>query len=423
VKSLVKLIFCLALFFVPIQFGFSRGDKLIPQIVDGPGWATKFDITNVSTAANIVGTMRLAFYHNNGTLWTLQTTLGTGSSFTLSIGARQTLHVETQGATPSIAAGYAVIYDEETTNSEYSEDFVLGISVYYVVLNGTSVVDTVTVTVPQPTALAKFPVEIDNVKNINSGLAVANLSGATNAIKIDLFRHDWVGVAPDYLPDYSVSFNLASGEQQGMYLDNSALFPNLKSFKGMAEITADGPIALLGLLSTVASDGTARYATLVPVDMESLRRNSYLAVLQAETNANPFMPLDLDNMVSDFYRVAGNPDGYSWDLAYQYGTTSNPADTTTRYLKAYNGAAIVSLGTYDSAAFDAISLSTLKGLTYTAGNSIDLSGSNLFLRRTFAVHTDLGNYAKMRIFRIIDTTASDGIRPLQDLVLEVVVYK
>jgi hypothetical protein len=421
VKSLVKLIFCLALFFVPIQFGFSRGDKIIPQIVDGPGWATKFDITNVSSAVN-VGKMRLVFYHNNGKLWTLQTTLGTGSSYTLSIGPRQTLRVETLGATQPVSAGYAVIYDEETDNSAYSEDFVLGISVYYVVLNGTSVVDTVTVTVPQPTALAKFPVEIDNVKNINSGLAVANLSGATNAIKIDLFRSDWVGVAPDYLPDYSANFNLASGEQQGMYLDNSALFPNLKSFKGMAEITADGPIALLGLLSTVASDGTARYSTLVPVDMESLRRNSYLAMLQAETDANPFMPLDLDNMVSDFYRVTGNPDGYSWDFAYQYGTTNIPSDTTTRYLKAYNGAAIVSLGSYDAAAFDAISLSTLKGLTYAANNSIDLSGPNLYLRRTFAVHTDLGNYAKMRIFRIIGTPASDG-RPLQDIVLEVVVYK
>jgi hypothetical protein len=418
VKSLVKLIFCVALFFVSIQVGFSRGDKIIPQVVDGPGWATKFDLTNVSTssAGNIVGTMRLAFYHNNGTPWTLQTSVGTGSSFTLTIGARQTLRVETLSATQPVAGGYAIIYDEEAQNSEYSEDFVLGISVFYVVLDGSKVVDTVTVSVPQPTALAKIPVEMNDTQGIYSGLAVANWAGASNVIKIDLYSSSGASSG-------SVSFTLSSGEQRAKFFDDSTLFPSLKSFKGMAEITADGPIALLGLLQTRAGDNTPRYSTLVPVDMESLRRNSYMVLLQADTDLNPFMPLDLDAMVSDFYRVTGNPDGYSWDLEYRYGSTSNPSDTSTRYLQAYNGTAIVSLGTYADAPFDALSLPDLKGVTYTANNSINLTGdSNLYVNRTFAVRTDLRNYAKMRIFRIIDTTDPDS-RPLRDIVLEVVVYR
>jgi hypothetical protein len=425
VKSLVKSIFCLALFFVPIQFGFSRGDKIIPQIVDGPGWATKFDLMNVSSRppdgttnpkGDIIGTFRLAFYHNDGTPWSIQTNKGTGSSFSLTLYARQTLRIETLSATQPLSGGYAVIYDEEPNNSDYSENYVLGISVFYVVLDGPKVVDTVTVSVAPPTALAKVPVEIDDTQGINSGLAVANWAGATNSVRIDLYDEN----GNKYSRSASVS--LASKEQKAQYLTDQSLFPELTSFKGMAEFTAVGPVAILGLLGTRASDSTQRYSTLVPVDMESLRRNTYLAVLQAETDGNPAMPLDLDNMVSDFYRADANPDFFSWDLEYMYGTKSNPSDTTIRYLSMFNGAGIASLsGTYNNDQFDAISLSYLKSLTYTT-NDIDLSGSNLYLRRTFAVRTDLGNYAKMRIFRIIDTTSSD-FRPLIDLVLEVVVYR
>ena len=41
-----------------------------------------------------------------------------------------------------MGAGYAVIYDEESGNSEFSEDYVLGISVFYVLSNGSEVGDT-----------------------------------------------------------------------------------------------------------------------------------------------------------------------------------------------------------------------------------------------------------------------------------------
>jgi hypothetical protein len=429
VKSLVKLIFCLALFFVPIQFGFSRGDKVIPQIVDGPGWITKFDLTNVSTntAGNIAGTFRLAFFHNDGTPWTLQVKdFGAANSFSLTIGARQTLRIETLGTTQPVTGGYAIIYDEEPQNSAFSEDFVLGISVFYVVLNGSSVADTVTVTVAQPTAVAKMPVEMNDGQGTYSGLAIVNRSGASNPIRVDLYSSNWVGGPPDNPPDYTATFNLASNEQKAMFFDNASnptLFPNLKSFKGMAEITAIGPFALLGLLQTRAGDFTPRYSTLVPVDMESLRRNSYMALLQADiplpnmTNGY-IMPLDLDNMVSDFYRVTGNPDGYSWDLEYRY----DAPDTTSRYLQAFNGAAIVSLGTYDAAGFDAISLPTLKAVSYTANNIVNLSlNPDNDLLRTFAVRTDLGNYAKFRIFRTVNTTINS--QPYVDLVLEVVIYR
>jgi hypothetical protein len=408
--------FCLALFFVPIQFGFSRGDKLIPQVVDGPGWATKFDITNVSTSSdgNILGTMRLAFYHNDGTAWVLQTNQGTGSNFTLTLHARQTLRVETLGASASVSAGYAVVYDEEPQNSAFSEDFVLGISVYYVVLNGASVVDTVTIFVPPPTALAKLPVQVDDSKGINSGIAIANWAKASNSVKVDLYNESGVKYG-------SSTLTLKSGEQQAMYLNNESLFPGLTSYKGMIEITATGPVVVLGLLETRASDTTPRYSTLLPVDMESLRRNSYMVLLQADTDDNPYMPLDLDYMVSDFYRVTGNPDGYSWDLEYRYGSTSNTSDTSTRYLRVFNGATISALsGTYNGAQFDAISLPDLKGLTYSTSD-VDLSGSNLYEQRAFAVKTDLGNYAKIRIFRIINTTAN-GL-PYRDLILEVVIYR
>jgi len=46
-KTLAKFMFCLALFAFAARMGFSRGDKVIPQVADGGGVTTTFDLTNV----------------------------------------------------------------------------------------------------------------------------------------------------------------------------------------------------------------------------------------------------------------------------------------------------------------------------------------------------------------------------------------
>ncbi len=423
VKSFVKFALFVALLAGAVQTGFSRGDKIIPQVADGPGWVTKFDLTNISSAQDITK-MRLSFYKNDGTKWTLQTSQGTGSDFMLSIGARQTLRVETLGASSQVTTGYAVVYDEETLNSRYSEDFVLGISVFYVASTSSGPADTVTVTVPTPTAVADIPVQMDDAHGIYSGLAFVNwlksspaATPSTNNVSITLYSENGVKYGS------TKTITLGAGKQEWSgFLDNTDLFPGLKSFKGMAEIICDGPIGLLGLLQTRTGDGNAQFSTLVAVDREALRRNTYMVVIQASTDGNPRMPVDLDNFAVDYFRKDDGTEAYPWDLEYRYSST----DRTNRYLQPDNGAALAFIGSRDDVGFDDITLPGLKALSYSSSN-LDVSGSNLYTGYTFAVRTDIGNYAKIRIVRIIDTTDNTSVPGStlynKDLVLEVYIYK
>jgi hypothetical protein len=225
----------------------------------------------------------------------------------------------------------------------------------------------------------------------------------------------------------SNTFSLDDGNQKAEYLDQ--LFPNLKTFKGMAEITADGPISLLGLLQTRASDSSPRYSTLIPVDKESLRRNSYVVLLQTSVQDNAtYMPIDIDAFTVDFFRTTRPSNGshpdivddWSWDLLYDHSSGS----ITNRYLTPINGAAIAPIGVRDDTAFDAISLPDLRALNNYGTSNLDLSdgSTNLVNAFAFAVRTDLRNYAKARIIRIINTTAG-GSNQYKDLVLEVIVFR
>ena len=409
-RNIFRLMFCLALLSSAVPLAFSRGDKIIPQVVSGAGWSTKFDLTNVSPNRAITN-MRLVFYLNNGAPWAVQTNRGTGA-IQLSLQPRQTIRVETTGGLAG--AGYAVIYDEEEENSRYSQDYALGISVFYVFSGASGVVDTVTVPVAQPTAAAVLPVEMNDSQKTYSGLAIANWAGYTNTITLNLYPDNW---NPSMQPR-TVTFQLQEREQRAEFLDEN-LFPGLTSFKGMAEITAVGPVALLGLLQTAAVGGQ-QYATLIPVDKEALRRNSHMVLLQVIDDDNPYTPLDIDGFTSDYFRIIGvagdTTESYSWDLEYRY----EAPDGNVRFFRPVNNAEMAYLGIQNSDNFDAISLPDLKALSYSY-DDFDLSGSNLQVNATFAVHTDVGNYAKIRIVQIVDTTY--GSRLNKDLVLEVYIYK
>jgi hypothetical protein len=423
-KTLAKLLFFFVLFPAVARMGFSRGDKVIPQVVNAAGWTTTFDLTNVSPSQDI-SNMVLSFYRNDGSKWSLQlnqvigtsSTTRTGSDFTLSIKARQTLRLQTSGGTEG--SGYAVLYDNEIGNSQFSADYVLGISDYYTYSNDSGVVDTVTVSVPQPTAAATIPIQV-NHPDIDSGFAIVNCTNGDNTVTVRLYNSD--GTLYKNPVNFTLSPTGTNKEQQRVqFLSERNLFPELATanFKGMAEVTATKPFALLGLLQTTAAVG-AQYSTLVSVDKEALRNNSYVAFLQAPTYDNTIMPLDIDSFTSDYFRTEGNAGGdvddWSWDIQYMW----NSPNTTSPYFRVVNGAQIVSLGYKNDADFDAISLPTLRGLTYSSSD-IDLTGSNLYLWRTFAVRTDIGNYAKFRIAKIIDD--SYGGNPLQHMILEVNVFK
>lgn len=413
-KTLSKFLFCMVLLSGAVPAGFARGDKLIPQVVDGPGWNTYFDLTNVSPEVPINGTMRLSFFKSDGSPWSLETNLGTKSSFDLNLAPRQTLRVETRGG-PQLTAGYAVIFDQEPLNSEYSEDYVLGISVFYVYSENSVPVDTVTVSVPQPTAVAMAPVEVSASADINSGIVIANWAGEENAVTLRLYHEN----GTQFGGDREVTFTLQPGQQRSAYLNEQVLFGELanQNFKGMMEVIATGPVALLGLRQTTAVTGF-QFATLVPVDKESLRRNTNMVLLQASDDDNPFMPLDIDNFTVDYFRTTDGTEKYPWDLEYRYV----PPNSEARYLEAKNNAGIVSIGFRDNGEFDSISLPQLKALNYQKNGRIDLPDTILNrIGFTFAVKTDIGNYAKVRIVRVVDTNDDPFFN--KDLVLEVTVYK
>ena len=64
-RSCVWILFSFLAFALP---AFSRGDKCIPQVVDGSDYHTKFDLVNISPQQSISGTFKLRFFHSDGTL-------------------------------------------------------------------------------------------------------------------------------------------------------------------------------------------------------------------------------------------------------------------------------------------------------------------------------------------------------------------
>ncbi len=397
--------------------GYARGDKVIPQVADGGGIRTKFDLTNVSPSATIAN-FRLRFYAADGNPWTVNTTLGPGSDFALNIAPRQILRVETLGTTSPAISGYAVIEDNEPNNyrpgttSVYSMDYVLGISVYYEISTSRGVVDTVSVPVSRPTALGTFPVEYTRAKGICTGIAVVNLTDSTNQVRISLYPSG-TGAAAEFTLD------LAAREHRAEFFHQN-MFPALlnQDFKGIAEFKADGPLAILALLQTNSYSGDVRYATLVATDREALRRHSYMYVPEPGYigSVSNTMPVDVDNFVVDFFRVGGE-ESYPWDFVYE------ATDRTTRQLKPVNSAAFAPLGLKTDAEIDAVSLPQLRSLTYTA-DPIDMSDGKPGLQTwySFAVRTEIGNFAKVRLVSTKASVDSEG-NPFVDLMFEATVYR
>ncbi len=413
-NSWLGIIFAFSLQAVP---GFSRGDKVIPQVADGSGIRTKIDLTNVSPSVTIAN-FRLRFYTQNGTPWTMKTNLGQASDFPLNIGPRQTFRIETLGATSPSASGYAVMEDNEPNNyrpgttTVFSMDYVLGISVYYEISNSRGVVDTVSVPVGEPTALGTFPVEYTPAKGVYTGIAVVNLTNSTNQVQINLYPS-----GAGYEGKYTL--NLAAAEQRAEFFHQN-MFPQLatQDFRGLAEFKAAGPLAILALLQTNSYTGDVQYATLVPTDREALHRHSYMYVPEASYVGlgNNTMPVDVDNFVVDFFRVEGD-ESYPWDFVYE------ATDRTTRQLKPVNRAGFAPLGVKNDNEIDAVSLPELMSLTYTA-DPIDMSDGKPALQTwySFAVLTEIGNYAKVRLISTKLLKDKDG-NPFLDLMYEVVVYR
>jgi hypothetical protein len=385
----------------------ARGDKVIPQVPDGIGgdgtvWKTKFDITNLGpTPETRITNVRVLFFHQNGTPWTVATNLGNVSEITLDLGAFQTIRIETRGTTSTLTSGYAIVRNLEPT-TQFSEDHEVALTVFYEISRGSSVIDTVSVEVGQPTMAWVFPVETDVARNLLTGFAAVNLADAANTLTLSLYTAT-TPTSGNATLRQERQITLNANEQRSRFLVDASLFPDVTPFKGMLLGRSEKPVSILALLQT-AIPGGVQYATMVPAYADALRRNTAMYLRQG-------FPLDADIPVSDY---VGNPnDTLPWDLLYE------TQGTTSRRLLPRSGAAFSVIGTRTADQFDdEVTISFLRGLTYGT-NPIDLSegSANLASGFAFAIRTALGQYVKVRIAEVINRGNE------RDLALEMYVYR
>jgi hypothetical protein len=387
--SRIRFALCMVLAFMIALVApvFAHGDKVNPQVADGINsgdgtvFRTKFDITNLGTDASI-SKVTLLFFRQDGTAWNVATNKGTATQLTLNLGPRQTIGIETLSMS-TLTAGYAILRNLESTTA-FPEEYDVGITVFYEVLRGGSVIDTISVPVGQPTVYWTFPVETEILQNLVTGIAIVNLVNTTNSVKLDLWQASASSSGATFYGTQTIS--MKPNEQRAVYLNQ--LFPNLSSFRGEleAESLDQEPVAVVALLQTPTPTGP-QYATMVPTYFDGLVRNA--AVLLAQGSS-----LDADMLVSDYLAEDSRP----WDILYVY-SSSNSAQ---RALAAQNGASLAIIGSRDPTEFNSLSLTDLRGLTYNL-DRIDMSdgSSNLQSGFTLAVRTNLGRYAKVRISRVI----------------------
>jgi len=153
-----------------------------------------------------------------------------------------------------------------------------------------------------------------------------------------------------------------------------------------------------------------QFATLVPALLDSLRRNTFTYLRQG-------FALNADLPVVDYFfgELDTLPPGYddsTWDVRYE--TQSG----TARRLAPRNGAMIAAVGPRNATDFDALTLEQIQGLSYTT-NPVDMSDNSQSLapQFAFAIRTDLGRFAKVRIADVITSGTN------RDLALEIFVYK
>jgi hypothetical protein len=411
----------------------AHGDTVVPQVADGLNtdgtrFKTKLDISNLSadvaSSQESITDLRVFFFRQDGTAWTIETNQGTRSDFTFSLYPYQTLRIETLGTGTSLLTGYAIVRNVAGT-STYSDGFKVSVSVFYEISRSSGVIDTVSVPATEATNWFTVPIETDTASNLLSGLAIVNLDTASsNRVRLKL----WEAVSPSSgppRPDPSatsqfVTLTLNAREQRARFLNETGLYPTRTRVKGLLEGISDKPVAVVALLQSPSSTGV-QYATLTATRKDTLRTNSYLYLRQSTTSSSGAIlqwGLDADGPHVDYFGQVNeglDPDVPRWDVTY------DTISTTQRQLAAQSGAQLSIIGTRNDTDFDRLSLSDLQSRTYSSSAiSLNDSSTNFAVTFAFAVKTNLGRYAKVRVADII-TDAIDTT--LKHLVLEVFTFR
>jgi hypothetical protein len=409
----------LAIFLVPFLRAvpaLALGDKVAPHVVDGgpsggTRYRTKFDISNLSYHdTGTLDKVTLLFFKEDGSPWAVSTKdQGTTSAVQLNLAFAQTIRVETAG-TGDIASGFAILRNLESPES-LPDDNEVSITVYYEVLHGNDIVQTVSVPIGQPTVSWSFPVEIDKTitPNLLTGFAMVNLADLANQVTIYLYSSDGTLTASNY---YTMSSSSPTTPKKlARFLDEPGFFPSISRFKGMAFVASQYTVAFLSLLQTPTPGGDVQYATLVATNLDSLRHNTLMYLPQGYS-------LDADLPAVDYFHDETSAvDTYyetPWDLLFE------TVSSTRRKLTPVYGATASVIGDLNAVDFDNISLEDLSSRTY-ASDSIDLgdNSGHLVSGFAFAVKTGLGRYVKIRVRGVI----SYGDSTYKDLTLEIYIFK
>ena len=395
-----KLSFGLVLMLGAAVPALAQRETVIPQVADGAGVVrTKIDVRNLGNEP--IAKLKIHWYRQDGSIWNLATSLGTGTELRLDIGANQVLRIETLSISEGAVAGYAVLRNTEG-NPPKVADLRIGVSVFYEILSNGQVVDTVSVPASPATRRWSFPVEQDQAKRIYSGTAIVNLANASNTITLQMWN-----AFPPYGSEASnggtFTFTLGPGEQRARFIGETGLFPDKAtgSFKGTIVGSAERPVAVLGLLQTAVGGGV-QYATLAPEYLDAIHTESMVYLADG-------MSLDADAPRSPYANV---DDIASYDLLYQF------ISTTVRNFVPQTGAQLAQLGKLTVTEFNNLTVEDLVGKSYSS-SSIDMNdfSGNLAAGFAIAIKTSAGRYAKIRIAQV----ASSG--SAKDLGLQVFAYR
>jgi len=227
----------------PIISSFAFSGIFFPQVAVGGGWSTSFMLTNTgstTTSGNLVMT------DQQGNPWTVSTSLGTGSSFPVSIspGGTMFLTVNPVNANDPGKSGYATV---ETTGGSPS-----GVATYQLVSGGN--LQTATgVLSSQPTQFATIPVNDNHSENLYTAYAIANPTNETVTVKLAL-------VDPNgNIVNDTVVITLDPGQQSAIYLYQQLNLP--ATFQGSMVLRAQGG----GTFVIVALVQNQQLFTAIPV--------------------------------------------------------------------------------------------------------------------------------------------------------------
>ena len=226
-------IFCIALVAAAFPLN-AEWHAVFPQFTGGGGWSSDLFITNQGTGA--VSNITLSFFNDDGAPLSVETNLGTSSSFTFNLnpGATQTIRVASTG---TLKVGYVLLHAPNLACLRGSEVFRYA--------QGNSVVTEMGVAQQYPFIHFSFPAEVDSARGINTGMAFANPSfdsppTSGQKVVVNLVRNDGT------IQDTRV-VSLAAAGHLAQFLNESQLFPGLDNFSGTVSVSASTRIGLVAL--------------------------------------------------------------------------------------------------------------------------------------------------------------------------------